>query len=123
LKRILNITSKFCRQTGGGEKEGKSVFFYEIVGETGIYIYFQVRPQLGEFFRTRVETRHVRGDNEGIKFIQKPRKNLSEIVTYIFINPASPNSTLNEYLTLYLPFIQQKCALFPSTVNASAPVM
>lgn len=57
---------------------------------------------------------HFRGDNEGMKFIQKPRKNLSEIVTYVFINPASPNFTLNEYLTLYLPFIQHKCTPPPS---------
>jgi len=99
---------------GGGGREGrekgiKSVFFYEIVGDTGIYIYFKVRPQLGDLFRTRVETQLFRGDNEGMKFIQKPRKNLSEIVTYVFINPASPNFTPNEYLTLYLPFIQHKC--------------
>lgn len=65
----------------------------------------------------------------GVKFIQKPRKNLSEIVTYVFINPESPNFILNEYLTLYLPFIQHKCTTpspprtLPSTVNATTPVM
>ena len=92
------------------DKGRKSVFFYEIVGDTGIYMYFKLRPQLGVSFRTGVEMQHIRGDNEGIKFIRKKTlKNLSEIVTYIFINPTSPNSTLNEYLTLYLPFIQHKC--------------
>jgi hypothetical protein len=131
---MLNITSKLCSKSGGGrggeerrgeEREENLFFFYEIVGDTGIYIYFKVRPQLADFFRTRVETQHIRGDNEGMKFIQKPRKDLSEIVTYIFINPASPNFTLNEYLTLYLPFIQHKCTppLLPSTVNAATPVM
>src|SRR5215510_1564469 len=108
MERMLNTTSNLCRKSRwgrAGEKGRKSVFFYEIVGDTGIYIYFKVRPQLGDFFRTRVEMQHFRGDNEGMKFIQKPRKNLSEIVTYVFINPASPNFTLNEYLTLYHPFI------------------
>lgn len=66
---------------------------------------FKVQSQLGDFFRTRIETQHIHSDNEGIKFIQKPRKDLSQIVTYIFINPETPNSTLDEYLTLYHPFI------------------
>jgi len=55
----------------GGDKGRKSVFFYEIVGDTGIYINFKVRPQLGDFFRTRVETQHFRGDNEGDEIYTK----------------------------------------------------
>lgn len=88
---------------GGGNRGSRdeNLFsFMELSVRLEFTSIFKVRSQLGDFFRTRVERQHIHSDNEGMKFIQKPRKDLfSQIVTYIFINPETPNSTLNEYLT------------------------
>jgi hypothetical protein len=108
VENKFNITSEVGRGQNKGRTEENLFSFMKLSVRLEFTSIFKVQSQLGDFFGTRVETQHIHGDNEGTKFIQKPRKDLSQIVTYIFINPEAPNSTLNEYLTLYHPFIRHK---------------